>query len=95
MRLFFIIYLFFLAGCQAREYELVNHQVHGTEGQLGIAMGSCMQLANSGNNIKTPDKKGRIENHRRSDDSFIECAHNEYQKMEEKRLRKKDHKKNN
>ena len=39
-------------------------------------------------NIKTPDKKGRIENHRRSDDSFIECANNEYQKMEEKRLRK-------
>ena len=49
----------------------------------------------TGNNIKTPDKKGRIENHRRSDDSFIECAHNEYQKMEEKRLRKKDPKKNN
>jgi hypothetical protein len=35
-----------------------------------------------------------IENHRASDDSFIECAHNEYQKMEEKRLRKKEPKKN-
>tara|TARA_B100000902_G_C26988191_1_gene753689 strand:- start:368 stop:538 length:171 start_codon:yes stop_codon:yes gene_type:complete len=56
---------------------------------MGVAMGSCMQLANSGNNIKMPDKKGRIENHRRSDNSFIECAHNEYLKIEEKRLRKK------
>ena len=83
-----------MPGCQTREHELVNHQVHGTEGQLGIAMGSCMQLANSGNNIKTPDKKGRIENHRRSDNSFIECAHDEYKKMEEKRLKKKEHKKN-
>ncbi len=95
MRCFFILSLLLLMGCQMREYELINHQVHGTEGQLGVAMGSCMQLANSGNNIKTPDKKGRIENHRTSDDSFIECAHNEYQKMEEKRLSKKESKKNN
>ena len=94
MRCFFILSLVLLMGCQTREYEVINHQVHGTEGQLGVAMGSCMQLANSGNNITTPDKKGRIENHRASDDSFIECAHNEYQKMEEKRLRKKEPKKN-
>lgn len=90
----FIFSLVLLMGCQSREYELINHLVHGTEGQLGIAMGSCMQLANSGNNIKTPDKRGRIENHRASDDSFIECAHNEHQKMEEKRLRNKELKKN-
>ena len=95
MRYFSMLSLILLLGCQAREYELVNHQVHGTEGQIGVAMGSCMQMANSGNNIKTPDKKGRIENHRRSDNSFIECAHDEYKKMEEKRLRKKDSKKNN
>ena len=43
MRYFFIFSLILLMGCQAREYELVNHQVHGTEGQLGVAMGSCMQ----------------------------------------------------
>tara|TARA_B100000900_G_scaffold382012_1_gene368888 strand:+ start:462 stop:731 length:270 start_codon:yes stop_codon:yes gene_type:complete len=89
MKYFFIFILILLIGCQTREYELVNHQVYGTEGQMGVAMGSCMQLANSGNNIKMPDKKGRIENHRRSDNSFIECAHNEYLKIEEKRLRKK------
>ena len=94
MRCFFILSLVLLMGCQMREYEVINHQVHGTEDQLGVAMGSCMQLANSGNNIKTPDKKGRIENHRVSDVSFIECARNEYQKMEEKRLRKKEPKKN-
>ena len=87
--------LILLIGCQSHEYELVNHQVHGTEGQIGVAMGLCMQLANSGMNIKTPDKKGRIENHRRSDDSFIECSHNEYQKIEERRLRKKEPIKNN
>lgn len=88
MRYFFIFSLILLMGCQGREYELVNHQVHGTEGQLGVAMGSCMQSANSGINIKTPDKKGRIENHRRTENSFIECAHDEYLKIEERRLRK-------
>tara|TARA_B100000927_G_scaffold171883_1_gene138601 strand:- start:393 stop:680 length:288 start_codon:yes stop_codon:yes gene_type:complete len=95
MRYFSMLSLILLLGCQAREYELVNHQVHDTEGQIGVAMGSCMQMASSGNNIKTPDKKGRIENHRRSDDSFIECSHNEFQKIEQKRLRKKELKKNN
>ena len=89
MRYFFIFSLILLMGCQAREYELVNHQVHGTEGQLGVAMGSCMQSANSGINMKTPDKKGRIENHRRTENSFIECSHDEYLKIEERRLRKK------
>ena len=89
MRCFFIFSLILLMGCQAREYELVNHQVYGTEGQLGVAMGSCMQSANSGINIKTPDKKGRIENYRRTENSFIECAHDEYLKIEERRLRKK------
>lgn len=89
MRCFFILSSILLMGCQSREHELVNHQVYGTEGQLGVAMGSCMQSANSGINIKTPDKKGRIENHRRTENSFIECAHNEYLKIEERRLRKK------
>ena len=88
MRCFFIFSLILLMGCQVREYELVNHQVYGTEGQLGVAMGSCMQSANSGINIKTPDKKGRIENHRRTENSFIECAHDEYLKIEERRFRK-------
>ena len=95
MRYFSTLSLILLLGCQAREYELVNHQVHGTEGQIGVAMGSCMQMASSGNNIKTPDKKGRIENHRRSDDSFIECSHDKFQKIEQKRLRKKEPKENN
>ena len=93
MKYFFILILILLMGCQTREYELVNHQVYGTEGQIGVAMGSCMQLANSGSNLITPDKQGRIENHRRSDNSFIECAHNEYLKMEQKRLTKKEPKK--
>ena len=94
MKYVFILILILLMGCQTREYEIANHQVYGTEGQIGVAMGSCMQMANSGSNLKTPDKQGRIENHRRSDNSFIECAHNEYLKMEQKRLRKKETKNN-
>ena len=95
MKYLIVLILILLMGCQTREYEIANHQVYGTEGQIGVAMGSCMQMANSGSNLKTPDKQGRIENHRRSDDSFIECSHNEFQKIEQKRLRKKDLKKNN
>ena len=51
MRYFSMLSLILLLGCQAREYELVNHQVHGTEGQIGAAMGSCMQMASSGSNL--------------------------------------------
>ena len=60
MKYVFILTLILLMGCQTREYEIANHQVYGTEGQIGVAMGSCMQMANSGSNLKTPDKQGRI-----------------------------------
>ena len=43
-----LLIIFILVSCQAREYQLLNHQVVGVEGEQGGIMGACVGITNTG-----------------------------------------------
>ncbi len=43
-----LLIIFLLVSCQAREYQLLNHQVVGVEGEQGGIMGACAGITNTG-----------------------------------------------
>jgi len=85
MRCFFVLSLVLLMGCQMREYELINHQVVGVEGEQGGIIGTCAGITNTGpRGPMLPDSAGD-----RVDDTYFECTEREIMELEHQRHRNK------
>ena len=81
----FLLAIFILVSCQAREYQLLNHQVVGVEGEQGGIMGACVGITNTGpRGPMLPDSAGD-----RVDDTYFECTEREMMELEHQRHRNK------
>ncbi len=80
-----LLIIFILVSCQAREYQLFNHQVVGVEGEQGGIMGACVGITNTGpRGPMLPDSAGD-----RVDDTYFECTEREMMELEHQRHRNK------
>ena len=80
-----LLIIFLLVSCQAREYQLLNHQVVGVEGEQGGIMGACAGITNTGpRGPMLPDSAGD-----RVDDTYFECTEREMMELEHQRHRNK------
>ena len=85
MHKFFLLTTLVLVSCQAREYQLLNHQVVGVEGEQGGIMGACVGITNTGpRGPMLPDSAGD-----RVDDTYFECTEREMMELEHQRHRNK------
>ncbi len=81
----YLLAIFILVSCQAREYQLLNHQVVGVEGEQGGIMGACVGITNTGpRGPMLPDSAGD-----RVDDTYFECTEREMMELEHQRHRNK------
>ena len=89
----FLLIILVLVSCQAREYQILNHQVVGVEGEQGRIMGACVGMTNLGpRGPMLPDSAGD-----RVDDTYFECTEREMMELEHRRHqnRKEDKKEKN
>ena len=76
-----LLIIFVLVSCQAREYQVLNHQVVGVEGEQGRIMGACAGMTNIGpRGPMLPEPHGA-----RVDETYFECTEREIMELERKR----------
>jgi hypothetical protein len=76
-----LLIIFILVSCQAREYQVLNHQVIGVEGEQGRIMGACAGMTNIGpRGPMLPEPNGA-----EVDETYFECTDREIMELERKR----------
>tara|TARA_B100000902_G_scaffold383225_1_gene421832 strand:- start:223 stop:504 length:282 start_codon:yes stop_codon:yes gene_type:complete len=76
-----LLIIFVLVSCQAREYQVLNHQVVGVEGEQGRIMGACAGMTNIGpRGPMLPETHGAG-----LDETYFECTEREIMELERKR----------
>ena len=76
-----LLIIFILVSCQAREYQVLNHQVVGVEGEQGRIMGACAGMTNIGpRGPMLPEPHGTW-----VDETYFECTEREIMELERKR----------
>ena len=76
-----LLIIFILVSCQAREYQVLNHQVVGVEGEQGRIMGACAGITNIGpRGPMLPEPNGAL-----VDETYFECTDREIMELERKR----------